>query len=77
MLLGIDIGTSSSKGVLVRPDGTLVASATREHGVSTPQPGWVEHDAADVWWADLASLVAELLPAADEVTGVGISRPAS
>ncbi|EXG79318.1 FGGY-family carbohydrate kinase [Cryptosporangium arvum] len=73
MLLGIDIGTSSSKGVLVRPDGTLVASATREHGVSTPQPGWVEHDAADVWWADLASLVAELLPAADEVTGVGIS----
>ncbi|GAA0263427.1 FGGY-family carbohydrate kinase [Cryptosporangium japonicum] len=73
MLLGIDIGTSSSKGVLVHPDGTLVASATREHGVSTPQPGWVEHDAVDVWWADFAALVTELLPAADEITGVGIS----
>jgi xylulokinase len=31
LLLGVDIGTSSSKGVLVRPDGTIVATAQRPH----------------------------------------------
>jgi xylulokinase len=37
LLLGVDIGTSSSKGVLVRPDGTLVASTQRPHELS-PNP---------------------------------------
>ena len=64
LLLGIDIGTSSSKGVLVDArDGELVASAVREHGTATPHPGWFEHDAETVWWADLRALVAELTPA--------------
>ncbi|MBO0848168.1 MAG: sugar kinase, partial [Pseudonocardia sp.] len=51
LLLGIDIGTASSKGVLVSPDGTVLARATRPHETSYPHPGWVEHDAEDVWWA--------------------------
>ncbi|MBV9729240.1 MAG: sugar kinase, partial [Pseudonocardiales bacterium] len=49
LLLGVDIGTASSKGVLVRDDGTVVATATRAHEVSMPHPGWVEHDAQQVW----------------------------
>jgi xylulokinase len=72
MLLGIDIGTSSSKGVLVRPDGSVAASATRDHAVSTPRPGWVEHDALAVWWADLVSLAGEL-GAAGPVDAVAVS----
>jgi xylulokinase len=72
MLLGIDIGTSSSKGVLVRPDGSVAASATRDHAVSTPRPGWVEHDALAVWWADFVSIAGELGPAAP-VDAVAIS----
>ena len=75
MLLGIDIGTSSSKGVLVRPDGSVAASATRDHAVSTPRPGWVEHDAIAVWWADFVSIAGELGPAAPvdavAVSGIG------
>ncbi|HEX2298371.1 MAG TPA: FGGY family carbohydrate kinase, partial [Pseudonocardiaceae bacterium] len=51
LLLGIDIGTSSSKGVLVSPDGEVLAQASRPHRTSTPRPGWVEHDAETVWWA--------------------------
>jgi xylulokinase len=39
MLLGIDVGTSSSKGVLVERDGTIVALTTVEHKVSMPGPG--------------------------------------
>jgi len=75
MLLGIDIGTASSKGVLVRPDGSVAASATRDHAVSTPRPGWVEHDALAVWWADFVSIAGELGTAAPvdavAVSGIG------
>ena len=60
LLLGIDIGTSSSKGVLATSDGTVVASAERPHGVSRPGPGRAEHDAIDVWWADAVAIVREL-----------------
>ncbi|MFF3641280.1 FGGY-family carbohydrate kinase [Streptomyces sp. NPDC002564] len=76
LLLGIDIGTSSAKGVLVRPDGTLVARAQREHTTSTPGPGRFEHDAEDVWWADFRALARELLaelPAGEPLAGVGVS----
>src|SRR5829696_2385938 len=47
LLLGIDLGTSSSKGVLCRPGGEVVATAERPHEVSMPHPGWVEHRAAE------------------------------
>jgi xylulokinase len=74
LLLGIDIGTSSAKGVLVRADGTRLATAVVEHEVSRPHPGWVEHDPARVWWSGLRTLVAELLTKADEpISAVGCS----
>ena len=74
LLLGLDIGTSSSKAVLTRPDGTVVGSAVREHTVSTPRPGFVEHDAEAVWLADLIGLVAELKPLLDKgLAAVGVS----
>ncbi|MFE3169225.1 FGGY-family carbohydrate kinase [Streptomyces sp. NPDC059224] len=74
LLLGIDIGTSSSKAVLTRPDGTVVAQAQVPHTVSLPQPGWAEHDADRVWWADVTTLCRQLLPAAEgTVAAVGIS----
>ncbi|MFW6695311.1 FGGY-family carbohydrate kinase [Streptomyces sp. MAR4 CNX-425] len=74
LLLGIDIGTSSSKGVLVRDDGTLVAQAVRAHATASPRPGWAEHDAEEVWWADFTALAAELTATAPEPVGaVGVS----
>ncbi|MFJ2770938.1 FGGY-family carbohydrate kinase [Streptomyces sp. NPDC087300] len=76
LLLGIDIGTSSSKGVLTRTDGTLVAQAQREHGTATPRPGWFEHDADGVWWDDFRSLARELtrqVPAGEALAAVGVS----
>ena len=48
LLLGLDIGTSSSKAVLATPDGAIVATAEREHALSLPRPGWAEHDAEAV-----------------------------
>lgn len=71
LLLGVDIGTSSSKGVLVRPNGEVVATAERPHGLSLPNPGWAEHDAMEVWWEDFVSICRELLTEADgEVSAV-------
>ncbi|UFS96185.1 FGGY-family carbohydrate kinase [Nocardia huaxiensis] len=78
MLLGIDIGTSGSKGVLVDRDGMVEMRAERPHRVSTPRPGWVEHDAESVWWADFVAIARELVAAADgepidalAVSGIG------
>ncbi|OLT45917.1 sugar kinase [Saccharomonospora sp. CUA-673] len=65
LVIGIDIGTSSSKGVLVDEHGVIRARAGRPHGVSMPRPGWVEHDAEAVWWADFVDLAGELSAAAD------------
>ena len=71
LLLGFDIGTSSSKGALVRPDGEVVASAQREHDISVPRPGLAEQDADSVWWGDFVSICGELLPsAADGIAAV-------
>jgi xylulokinase len=72
LLLGLDIGTSSSKAVLARPDGTVVASAERAHELSLPRPGWAEHDAEAVWWADVRALCAALLPQAGGAAIAGV-----
>ncbi len=63
VVLGIDIGTSRSKGVACLPDGTVVAQASRGHKVDRPAPGWVEHDAEAVWWGDTVALCRELVEA--------------
>ncbi|RVX41604.1 xylulokinase [Nonomuraea polychroma] len=70
MFLGVDIGTSSSKGVLVAADGTVVATAVREHRTATPRPGWFEHDAEEVWWADFAAIAGELARPGIEAVGL-------
>ncbi|MFC7942018.1 FGGY-family carbohydrate kinase [Microbacterium oxydans] len=72
--LGVDIGTSSSKGVLVGVDGTIIASTSRAHEVRRPHTGWVEMD-GDVWWDEFVSISRELLETVPdaEVVGVGVS----
>jgi xylulokinase len=74
LLLGVDIGTASTKAVLATPDGTIVASASRPHGTSLPRPGWVEHDPETAWWGGVLAVCAELLPGrAGAVSAVGVS----
>jgi xylulokinase len=60
LVLGVDIGTASSKGVLATADGEVVATATRRHAMSLPRPGHVEMDAEAIWWGDLVSICREL-----------------
>jgi xylulokinase len=74
LLLGVDIGTSSSKGVLVRPDGTIIATTQRPHQLSLPRPGWAEHDGEAVWWADFVAIARELAThESGRIAAVGVS----
>ncbi len=61
LVLGIDIGTYEAKGVVVDSQGKVFATATRAHSMSSVQPGFAEHDAEEVWWNGLVSLVRSLL----------------
>ena len=71
LLLGIDIGTSSSKGVLCTPGGEVLASAVLEHDTSFPQPGWAEHNADDLWWHDVVALTHELTSGTWKASDIG------
>lgn len=77
-LIGVDIGTGSSKGVLIQADnGAVLAQSTIPHGVSLPQTGWVEQDAETIWWGEFVQIVQDLLQesevSAKDILGVGVS----
>ena len=75
-VIGVDIGTSSSKGVLVALDGRVLRSCAVEHTVDRPGVGMVEMDAA-IWWDELVAICRDLLsegtaePVAVGVSGMG------
>lgn len=74
LLIGIDIGTGSSKGVLSDTEGNVLEIATRKHQTSFPRPGWAEHDADGVWWTDILSILRELTGLGKgKVKGVALS----
>lgn len=76
LLLGIDVGTYSTKGVLATLDGEIVAQHAVPHGMEVPRPGWAEQDADAVWWHDLRAVCAELLSgrfSGADVAAVGVS----
>jgi len=74
VFLGLDVGTSGVKAILVNAAGDVVSSASTPLTMATPHPGWAEQD-PEAWWdASVASIRSALaqLPNA-EVAGVGIS----
>ncbi len=75
-LIGIDLGTSSTKTVLFGENGEAVASATVEYPMLQPQNGWAEQDPGDWWGAcvsTLKSVLAQSKINASHVAGIGIS----
>ncbi|MGI8476231.1 MAG: FGGY-family carbohydrate kinase [Thermomicrobiales bacterium] len=76
LLLGVDVGTYSAKGVLCAADGDVLATHTIEHDLSLPHPGWAEHDADAIWWAEFVAITRALLGdrfSGDDVGAVGVS----
>lgn len=72
-VLGIDIGTASTKAVVVTPNGRVVARTERPHRVSYPRPGWAEHDAEATWWDDVVAVCRALQPELSSVQAVAVS----
>ncbi len=76
-LLALDQGTSSSRAIVFHRDGRIVALAQREFRQHYPQPGWVEHDADEIWSTQLAvareALAASGLQAGD-IAAIGITN---
>ena len=72
--LGIDVGTSGVKAILVGPTGEVEATAVTALQMSTPHPGWAEQDPEAWWQATLASIrtVLAAKPGA-RVLSIGIS----
>ena len=73
----IDQGTTSTRFVVVDETGAVVAMARREHRQIFPRPGWVEHDAAEIW-AHTVAVIEEALAAARlaprDLAAVGITN---
>jgi xylulokinase len=76
MYLGLDIGTSSVKGVLIDGKQKIIASASAPLSVSRPHPGWSEQAPED-WWKACSKAVKALArqkpKAIAEVEGIGLS----
>jgi xylulokinase len=76
LLLGIDLGSSGVKAVLLDPDVGIVASATRPVELFSDHPGWSEADPAE-WWLAVCHLVPELLSSTgsknSDVVGVAVT----
>jgi glycerol kinase len=77
LLLALDQGTTSSRAILFDRQGSPVATAQREFRQHFPQPGWVEHDATEIWAAQRAT-IAEVLARAgttiERVHAIGITN---
>jgi xylulokinase len=69
-VIGIDVGTSSTKGVAVDEHGSVTASAQRAYPVSMDHPGWSEQD-PELWWQASEAVLDELH--ADRAQGIGLS----
>jgi glycerol kinase len=76
-LLALDQGTSSSRSIVFDAGGNIVAMAQREFRQIYPQPGWVEHDANEIWATQLATAREVLAKAglrANDIAALGITN---
>jgi glycerol kinase len=76
-LLALDQGTSSSRAIVFHASGRIVAMVQREFRQIYPQPGWVEHDANEIWDTQLAVAREALAKAhlkAGDIAAIGITN---
>ncbi len=69
-LVGLDVGTSSTKGLAIDETGSVLAQAERGYQFATPRPGWAEQD-PDVWWTAAEETLDEL--GAAQADGIGLT----
>ncbi|MEA3327861.1 MAG: FGGY-family carbohydrate kinase [Chloroflexota bacterium] len=65
-LIGVDVGTYETKGVITNLKGEVLSTQVRPHKMLIPHQGWAEHDPEGVWWGDFVDVTKRLL----ETSGV-------
>ena len=70
-LIGIDVGTSSTKAVLIDASGEVVETIVPEYEFQTPRPSWAESNPAD-WWDAAVTAIRALLTKVDPASIVGV-----
>ena len=76
-LLALDQGTTSSRALVFRDDGSVHSMAQKEFPQIYPQPGWVEHDADAIWNTQLGTVRQALEEGGlspDDIRGIGITN---
>lgn len=75
-LMGIDVGTSGTKTIIVNDKGRIIARATVEYPLYSPEPGWSEQEPAD-WWQATVESIRQVLDQAKltgkQIAGIGLS----
>jgi xylulokinase len=71
IVIGLDIGTTSTVAVAVRPPGDILAVASRPVTLFSPHPGWAEED-PDQWWANSVAVLREIMSGLDPASVAGI-----
>src|SRR6187397_1796065 len=76
-ILALDQGTTSSRSIVFDKHGNIVSSAQKEFKQIFPQPGWVEHDAEEIWstqYGTMAEAVAKSGITMKQIAGIGITN---
>ncbi|WP_125710003.1 glycerol kinase GlpK [Lacticaseibacillus porcinae] len=76
-VLAIDEGTTSTRALIIDHSGTIVADAQREFPQYFPQPGWVEHNANEIWNAVLSTIATAFINSGiqpRQIASVGITN---
>ena len=73
-VIAIDAGTTGVRSIAVFPDGRPPVAAYREFTQYFPQPGWVEHDATEIWFAVRDTLSEVLSTLAQPPAAIGITN---
>lgn len=75
-ILGIDIGTTSVKALLISESGALAAEGKADHDLISAHPGWAEEN-AEVWWSNAVAAVRQITDAhpdmAENIVSAGVS----
>ncbi|WP_313799801.1 glycerol kinase GlpK [Cytobacillus sp.] len=76
-ILSLDQGTTSSRAILFNEKGEIIHLAQREFTQYFPKPGWVEHNANEIW-GSILSVIAEVLSESgvkpEQIAGIGITN---
>ena len=76
-IMALDAGTTSNRCILFNKKGQIISVAQKEFTQYFPKPGWVEHDANEIWSSQLGVAVeamAKIDATANDIAAIGITN---